>query len=64
MNLKLQSPNNRFEHNERPSKGSLGQRSPKVPEGHQGSPSQKAKNLQYLVYFKIFTKPEVCNISL
>ena len=35
----------RFEHNGGPSKGCLGQRSNKVTQGHQRSPSAKNKNI-------------------
>ena len=50
MNLKVETPNMRFEHNGGPSKVCLGQRSNKVMQGHQRSPS--AKNKKIAISFK------------
>ena len=43
--FQLQTPNIRFEHLDTCSKGYLGQRSPEVIQGHQGSLSLKNKKI-------------------
>ena len=41
--FQLQTPNNKFKHLDKCFRGYLGQRSPEVPQGHQGSRSVKHK---------------------
>ena len=54
----LQTPNIRFKHLDKCSKGYWGQRSPKVTQGHQGSLRVKNKKMKISHKLSNFEKPE------